>query len=50
MKITQEVRDFAAAKGLSEQDALKAGMDEKSREFQAKGGEFYVPVDSIGAK
>ncbi|MFV0679028.1 phosphomethylpyrimidine synthase ThiC [Ottowia sp.] len=44
MKITQEVRDFAAAKGLSEQDALQRGMDEKSAEFQAKGGEFYVPI------
>ncbi|MGB3069074.1 MAG: phosphomethylpyrimidine synthase ThiC [Ottowia sp.] len=44
MKITQEVREFAAAKGLSEQDALKAGMDEKSAEFQARGGEFYVPI------
>ena len=44
MKITQEVRDFAAAKGLSEQDALHAGMEEKSAEFQAAGGEFYVPI------
>ncbi len=44
MKITQEVRDFAAAKGLSEQEALRAGMDQKSAEFQAAGGEFYVPI------
>ncbi|MBH1964029.1 MAG: phosphomethylpyrimidine synthase ThiC [Comamonadaceae bacterium] len=44
MKITQEVREFAAAKGLTEQDALKAGMDEKSAEFQARGGEFYIPI------
>ena len=47
MKITQEVRDFAAAKGLSEAEALKAGMDEKSKEFQAKGGEFYVPIQPV---
>ncbi len=47
MKITQEVRDFAAAKGLSEQDALQRGMDEKSAEFQAKGGEFYVPIHKV---
>ncbi|MET4576425.1 phosphomethylpyrimidine synthase ThiC [Ottowia thiooxydans] len=46
MKITQEVREFAAAKGLTEQDALKAGMDEKSAEFQARGGEFYIPIHS----
>ena len=44
MKITQEVRDYAAAKGVSEAEALKAGMDEKSQEFAAKGGEFYVPI------
>jgi phosphomethylpyrimidine synthase len=44
MKITQEVRDYAAAKGVSEAEALKAGMNEKSQEFAAKGGEFYVPI------
>ena len=44
MKITQEVREFAAAKGLSEAEALKAGMDQKSKEFAAQGGEFYVPI------
>jgi phosphomethylpyrimidine synthase len=47
MKTTQEVRDFAAAKGLSADAALKVGMDEKSREFQAKGGEFYVPIAKV---
>ena len=45
MKITQEVRDYAAAKGVSEADALKAGMDEKSKEFVAQGGEFYIPIN-----
>ena len=44
MKITQEVRDFAAAKGLSEADALQAGMAEKSRQFQAGGGQVYIPI------
>ena len=47
MKITQEVRDFAAAKGLSEADALQAGMMEKSKEFAAQGGEFYIPITKI---
>jgi phosphomethylpyrimidine synthase len=47
MKITQEVRDFAANHGLSEQEALRAGMDEKSAQFQAIGGEFYVPIEAI---
>jgi len=47
MKITQDVRDYAAAKGLSEQQALSEGMAAKSAEFRAAGGAFYVPVDSI---
>ena len=45
MKITQEVRDYAAARGVSEDEALKAGMDEKSKEFAAQGGEFYIPIN-----
>ena len=42
MKITQDVRDYAAQHGLIEADALTAGMDEKSREFREKGSEIYV--------
>jgi phosphomethylpyrimidine synthase len=41
MKITQDVRDFAASKGVSHDDALKKGMEEKSTEFRAKGAEIY---------
>lgn len=48
MKITQEVRDFAVAKGLSEADALQAGMAEKSRQFQAGGGQVYIPIQKNG--
>ena len=47
MKITQEVREFAAAKGLSEAEALQAGMDEKSAEFAQRGGEFYIPITKV---
>ncbi|HYY42746.1 MAG TPA: phosphomethylpyrimidine synthase ThiC, partial [Pyrinomonadaceae bacterium] len=41
MKITQEVRDFAAQKALDEQAALRAGMQEKAAEFVASGAEIY---------
>ena len=41
MKITQDVRDFAASQGISEQDALKKGMEAKSIEFVQKGAEVY---------
>jgi len=46
MKITQEVREFAAQKGLSEQAALQAGMKLKSDEFKKAGGEIYIPIHS----
>ena len=36
-----DVRKFAAEQGVSEQEALQKGMEEKSREFTAKGGELY---------
>ncbi|WP_436485790.1 phosphomethylpyrimidine synthase ThiC [Chitinophaga sp. ARDCPP14] len=42
MKITQEVRDFAAQKGLEEEDAMTAGMKEKAAAFAEQGGEIYL--------
>ncbi|MDI1252552.1 phosphomethylpyrimidine synthase ThiC [Thermomonas sp.] len=41
MKITQDVRDYAAKHGLDEQTALEAGMAEKSAEFREAGAEVY---------
>ena len=41
MKISQDVRDFAAKQGISEQDALTKGMEVKSVEFVEKGAEVY---------
>jgi len=41
MKITQDVRDFAAAQGLSEQEALGKGMEVKAVEFVEQGGSIY---------
>ncbi|HLL77273.1 MAG TPA: phosphomethylpyrimidine synthase ThiC [Pyrinomonadaceae bacterium] len=41
MKITQEVRDFAARKELEEADALAEGMREKAAEFVSTGAEIY---------
>jgi phosphomethylpyrimidine synthase len=47
MKITQEVRDYAAQQGVDEGEALRQGMAQKSAEFRSGGGEFYVPLGSI---
>jgi phosphomethylpyrimidine synthase len=44
MKITQDVRDYAAKQGVAETDALERGMKEKSEEFAKKGGEIYTRV------
>ena len=47
MKITQEVRDFAAQKGVAEAEALAAGMETKAEEFQRGGGSLYVPIKPV---
>lgn len=44
MKISQDVRDYAAEKGISEEAALKKGMEEKSIEFVKKGSEVYQKI------
>ena len=41
MKITQDVRDYAAQHGVDETAALEAGMAEKSAEFRAQGAQVY---------
>jgi phosphomethylpyrimidine synthase len=46
MKITQDVRDYAAQKGLEEARALEEGMREKAEEFRQKGAELYVMESS----
>jgi phosphomethylpyrimidine synthase len=42
MKISQEVRDFAAAKQVSDEDAIAVGMEEKAADFRAGGSTLYV--------
>ncbi|MCH8318650.1 MAG: phosphomethylpyrimidine synthase ThiC [Bacteroidetes bacterium] len=42
MKITQEVREYAAKKEISEKEALEKGMEEKAKEFVEGGGEIYT--------
>ncbi len=44
MKITQDVRDYAAAKGLAPEAALEVGMKEKAEEFKKTGSEIYHEV------
>ena len=44
MKITQDVREFAARQGISEQDALQKGMEVKAVEFVQGGSKLYDRV------
>ena len=41
MKITQDVRDYAAQQGISAEAALQQGMEVKSVEFVKGGGKLY---------
>ncbi len=41
MKISQDVRDFAAKEGIAEADALNKGMELKAIEFVKKGSQLY---------
>jgi len=41
MKITEDVRKYAAQQGLKQEEALEKGMKEKSKEFAEKGAEVY---------
>jgi len=42
MKITEDVRKFAAEHGTSEQEALQKGMEQKARDFNQAGAEIYA--------
>ena len=42
MKISEDVRKYAAEHGIAEEEALKKGMEEKSKEFVEKGAELYA--------
>jgi phosphomethylpyrimidine synthase len=42
MKITEDVRKYAAELGISDKEATKKGMEEKSKEFVDQGAEVYT--------
>ena len=44
MKITQDVREYAAAQGIAEAEALAKGMEEKAVEFVKAGAEVYRKI------
>ncbi|MBE0541250.1 MAG: hypothetical protein IH623_07685 [Verrucomicrobia bacterium] len=36
LKLTEDVRKYATGQGIAEEEALKKGMEAKSKEFQEK--------------
>jgi phosphomethylpyrimidine synthase len=42
MKITEDVRQYAEAKGLTEEAALQAGLKEKAEQFNRQGAKIYA--------
>jgi len=41
MRITEDVRKYAAQKGIDEISAIEQGLREKAEEFQHAGAEIY---------
>jgi phosphomethylpyrimidine synthase len=46
MRISADVREYAEKQGLTDVEAIEAGMAEKSAEFAEAGGKVYLPVVS----
>jgi phosphomethylpyrimidine synthase len=42
MRITEDVRKYAAAQGISETEALETGLKQKATEFAKSGAEIYA--------
>ena len=42
MKITEDVRKYAAEQGITEETAIQKGLEEKATEFTKSGAEIYV--------
>ena len=42
MRITEDVRKYAADRGLTDAEAIESGMQEKGNEFLEKGAKVYA--------
>ncbi len=42
MKITEDVRKFAAGQKISEEQALQVGLKQKAKQFVEKGADVYA--------
>jgi phosphomethylpyrimidine synthase len=42
MKITEDVRKYAAEQGITEEAAIQQGLEQKATEFNKAGAEIYA--------
>ena len=42
MRVTEDVRKYAAKQGINENEALELGMQQKAKAFAEKGAEVYA--------
>jgi phosphomethylpyrimidine synthase len=42
MRITEDVRRYAAEQGVTEEQAIKKGLEQKATEFTKSGAEVYA--------
>ena len=42
MRITEDVRKYAAEHGLTDTEAIETGLQEKRKEFREQGAEIYA--------
>jgi len=47
MKISQDVRDYAKAQGIAEEEALSKGMADMSKEFMDRGADVYLEPEKL---
>ena len=50
MRISQDIRDYAAAHGVAEEQAIELGLKEKSAEFVAAGASVYAAPPPAGGE
>jgi phosphomethylpyrimidine synthase len=43
MRISHDVRNFAAEQGLGVEEAITVGLKQKALEFRGRGGDIYTP-------
>ena len=44
MKITEDVRKYAAEHGMGEEAALEEGLKQKAKDFTKSGAEIYAKL------